>query len=383
MTDEKNLKRDDQGRWRIDFRCKGRRIIRVIGPSKREAEAEIVRLKAEILRDPFGFGKKAPEVLFEDHAKEFLELYSKQNKRSWRSDETSLDHLKEFFKGKYLSEITAESIEKYKAKRKADPVRPNAEKKPGVDPKFISPSTVNREVSCLKNVLNRAVDWEKLDRNPAAKIKKFREPNAKERILTIDEMKRLLAKASDDLRPVLVVALNTGMRKSEILSLRWKDADFVKGFIHIADSKSGRSRDIPMNGPVFETLHALDRSREFVFENPETKARVLDVKTAFKGACRRAKKDPDDKKDPGIVGVRFHDLRHTAASRMVEAGIDLVTVSKILGHSSIQMTMRYAHPTPENMRLAVQRLGEFFEKSGKKPESVEIRVPVNASKRAH
>jgi len=157
MNDEKNLKRDDQGRWRIDFRCKGRRIIRVVGPSKRQAEAEIVRLKAEILRDPYGFGKKAPEVLFEDHAKEFLELYSKQNKRSWISDETSLDHLKEFFRGKYLSEITAEQIEKYKAKRRADLVRPNAEKKPDVDPKLISPSTVNREVSCLKTVLNKAV----------------------------------------------------------------------------------------------------------------------------------------------------------------------------------------------------------------------------------
>jgi len=160
---------------------------------------------------------------------------------------------------------------------------------------------------------------------------------------------------SEELRPALIVALNTGMRKNEILSLRWRDVDFVKGFIHIADSKSGRSRDIPMNGLVFETLHAMARQREFVFENRETRTRIMDVKTAFHGACRRAE----------IKGVRFHDLRHTAASRMVEAGIDLVTVSKILGHSSIQMTMRYAHPTPENMRLAVRKLGEFFEKSGK------------------
>ncbi len=375
MIDEKNLKRDDQGRWRIDFRCKGRRIIRVIGPSKRQAEAEIVRLKGEILRDPYGFGKKAPEVLFEDHAKEFLELYSKQNKRSWARDETSLDHLKEFFKGKYLSEITAESIERYKAKRKAAlvPTRKKKKSKNPEEPRLVSPSTINRELTCLKTCLNRAVDWEKLVRNPAARVKKFREPNAKERILTIVETERMLAEASEDLRPVLVVALNTGMRKSEILSLRWKDVDFVKGFIHIADSKSGRSRDIPMNSPVFETLHDRSRAREFVFENPETKARTLDVRTAFKGACRRAE----------IKGVRFHDLRHTAASRMVEAGIDLVTVSKILGHASIQMTMRYAHPTPENMRLAVQRLGEFFEKSGKKPERVEIRIPVTASKTAH
>lgn len=99
---------------------------------------------------------------------------------------------------------------------------------------------------------------------------------------------------------------------------------------------------------------------EFVFYNPETMTNMKDIKTAFKAACRRAKKDPDDEKDPGIVGLRLHDLRHTAASKMIEAGVDLVTVSKILGHASIQMTMRYAHPTPENMRRAIEHLAESF-----------------------
>lgn len=363
---EKNLKRDSQGRWWIDFRCKGRRIRKLIGASKREAGERVTQIKADILRDPYGYGQKRPEIYFEDHAKEFLELYSKQNKRSWARDETSLDHLKEFFKGKYLSEISAESIEKYKAKRKADLLPARKQKKSkNEEPRLVSPSTINRELACLKTCLNHAVEWEKLDRNPAAKIKKFREPNAKERILTIDEMKRLLAVAGDELRPALIVALNSGMRKSEVLSLRWKDVDFVKGFIHVADSKSGRSRDIPMNGLTFETLYAMDRSGEFVFENPETRTHVLDMKTAFKSACRRAE----------IKGVRFHDLRHTAASRMVEGGIDLVTVSKILGHASIQMTMRYAHPTPENMRLAVQKLGEVFKESGQKADTVEMRLP--------
>jgi integrase len=365
----KNLKQNKDGRWRIDFRCKGRRIIRVMGKKQREAEDEIVRLKSEILRDPRGFGHKKPDVLFADHAKEFMDLYSKQNKRSWARDEISLDHLKEFFKGKYLSEITAEQVERYKAKRRADLARPNAKKKPGTVPGLLSPSTINRELACLKTCLNRAVDWEKLDRNPAAKIKKLKEPPGKERILTPDEMKRLLDKASEELRPALIIALNTGMRKTEILSLRWKDIDFFKGFIHVADSKSGRSRDIPMNGLTFEMLRGTDRSGEFVFTNHETKTHVLDVKTGFNGACRRA----------GIKGVRFHDLRHTAASRMVEAGIDLVTVKEIMGHASIQMTMRYAHPTPERKRLAVEKLGEYFEKSGKKQESIKIAVPATAS----
>jgi len=132
------------------------------------------------------------------------------------------------------------------------------------------------------------------------------------------------------------------MRRNEILSLKWADVDFAK---------SGKSRKVPMNASVYGTLKTLPRmSAEFIFFNAETKAHVKDIKTAFKAACRRAE----------IKGVRLHDLRHTAASKMIEAGADLVTVSKILGHSSIQMTMRYAHPTPENMRLAVSKLGDIL-----------------------
>lgn len=348
---EKNFFKDPKGRWRIDFRCKGRRVRQIVGPSKRQAEERLTKIKADILRDPYDFGRKKPEVLFETHADEFLELYSKQNKRSWTRDEISLDHLKEFFKEKHLSEITPELIEKYKLKRTADGV---------------SPATVNRELACLKTLFVKAIEWEKAERNPAAKIKKLRESKPRERILTVEEMRRLLKVASPEIRPVLIIALNTGMRRGEILGLRWRDVDFVKGFILIEDSKSGRSRKVPMNGLVFETLQAMNREREFVFENPDTRTAVKDVKTAFKGACRRAE----------IKGIRFHDLRHTAASRMIEAGADLVTVSKILGHATIQMTMRYCHSTPENMRRAVEKLSEVFKESGHKEDTIIIRPPV-------
>jgi integrase len=105
-----------------------------------------------------------------------------------------------------------------------------------------------------------------------------------------------------------------------------------------------------MNTLVSETLKNIKRESDYVFCNPTTKERIKDVKTAFKAACRRGE----------ISDLRFHDLRHTAATKMIEAGVDLVTVSKILGHSSIQMTMRYAHPTPENMQRAVGKLAEIF-----------------------
>ncbi len=349
------ISKDKKGRWIVDFTCKGRRITRVVGSSKRAAEARAAMIKADILRDPYDFGRKKPEILFEDQAKEYMELYSKQNKKSWMSDEYSLNHLKEYFKGKCLSEISPDLIEKYRLKRKADGV---------------SAATQNRELACLKTLFNKAVEWERVETNPAGKVKKIRENNIKERILSPDEMRRLIDAANPAIRPVLVTALNTGMRRNEILSLRWKNVDLVRGYIFIEDSKSGRSRNVPVNGEVFEALSGLKQDGEFVFPNAETGTYVKDVKTAFKGACERAK----------IKGLRLHDIRHTAASKMIEAGIDLVTVSKILGHASIQMTMRYAHPTPENMRLAVEKLGEIFQKSRDKVETIQIKQPVSEIK---
>jgi len=322
------------GKWVIDFTCKGRRIRRVIGTSKREAEAAAAAIKADIIRDKYGFAKPKKQILFEKFAKEYYELHSKQNKRSWMRDRASIRNLLRFFKGKTLNSITPDLIERYKAKRKDE----------------VSPASVNRELACLKNMFTKAIEWGKVDKNPVKKVKLFREQNIKEKILTNEEARKLIEVANSHLKPILIVALNTGMRKREILNLKWKNINFSKGYIFIEDSKSGRSRKIPMNNLVYKTLKSLKNESGFVFYNPETKKPIQDVKRAFGTACKKA----------GIIGLRFHDLRHTAATKMIEAGVDLVTASKILGHASIQMTMRYAHPTPENMKRAVEKLENIF-----------------------
>jgi integrase len=158
------------------------------------------------------------------------------------------------------------------------------------------------------------------------------------------------------------------MRRGEILGLRWTDVDLVRGFITLETSKSGRGRKIPLSGTVAAALGGVPHRGEFVFWNAETKTHVKDVKKGFAAALDTAK----------IEGLRFHDLRHTAASKMVEAGVDLVTVSKILGHASIQMTMRYAHPTPEALRQAVNRLGDFMEKPAQPDKKLTVRPAAQA-----
>lgn len=193
---------------------------------------------------------------------------------------------------------------------------------------------------------------------------------SKRGILAGDEAKRLIDTANPQIKPILIVALNTGMRRNEILSLKWKNVNFAKGFIFIENSKSGRSRDVPMNLLVCETLKDIKPVSEFVFFNPQTKSYIKDIKRSFKTACRKV----------DIKDLRFHDLRHTAASKMIETGTDIVTCSKILGHSDIKMTMRYCHPTFENMQKAVDMLGYMFKKTRHKVDTsakvVDIKKPV-------
>jgi len=348
MKKDKNLVFKN-GKWYIDFTFRYRRIRKGGFFTKEQARNALAKLRLELLNESLGFKRpgNGERIPFEKFANEWLEIYSKQNKRSWARDELSVRHLKRFFGGKILQDIGPEDIERFKAARKAEGV---------------TPATVNRELACLKTIFNKAIEWGRVESSPAAKVKKFREQNQKERILTENEARRLLEACGPGLRPIIIIGLNTGMRKDEILALKWANIDFAKAHIFIEDSKSGRSRYVPMNLQVYKVLKSLPRKGDYIFFNPETKDRIKDVKTAFRAACRRA----------GIKGLRFHDLRHSAASWMVEAGVDLVTISKILGHASIQMTMRYAHPTPENMRRAVEKLAEKTDLSRQKVDTVEI-----------
>jgi integrase len=351
QRNDRNLKFKD-GKWYVDFTYCGKRIRQFGGHTKEKARNTLAKMRLEKLDEKLGYKKpKLEDVTFEKFADDFLNDYAKPNKRSWQRDEFSLKRLKEFFKGDMLGEIGPEKVERFKAKRQAD----------------VSPSTVNRELACLKTLFSKAVEWGRLETNPISKVKKFREPNARERILSQDEARRLIECASPEIQPVLIVALNTGMRRNEILSLKWKDLDFVRDFLSIGDSKSGKGRKVPMNGAVREALKTIGRQAgtEFVFYNPGTKTHLMNIAGSFSSARTAA----------GLEGVRLHDLRHTAASKMIEAGVDLVTVSKILGHASIQMTMRYAHPTPENMKLAVEKLGEMLDPTRQKVDRMSVTVP--------
>ena len=350
---ERNLKLVD-GKWYADYTFSGKRHREFAGYTLAQARNTLVKMKAELLDVARGFKKPAAEdVPFEKFADTFLETYSKQSKRSWKSDERLLENLKRAFKGETLASIGPEKVECYRAARK---VEASKNSKLGAP---ISASTANRELACLKTLFSKAVEWGRIEVNPAARVKKLKEPPGRETILTEDQARGLIEAASLDFRPVLVVALGTAMRRGEILALRWTDLDLVRGIVTVANSKSGRSRKIPMSGTVAAALGGIPHHGEYVFWNPETKTQIKDVKTAWAAACARAK----------ISGVRFHDCRHSALTWMLQSGADIVSVSKIAGHASIVMTQRYCHASPELQRLAVNKVGEILEPTRQKVDT--------------
>jgi len=314
--------------WYIDYYADGRRIREVVGEKKSEARAALEARKGEIRTGKFHF-KEEKRILFEKFADEYME-YAKLNKKSWLRDEISLKHLIPHFKGMSLLKINPKHIEDYKRKR-LDKVKP---------------ATVNRELTLLKFMFSLARKWKYANENPVKEVKFFQERQLIIHTLNKEEAIKLMAVAADHLKPIIMLALNTGMRRGEILNLRWNDVDFDRQFIYIKETKSGMMRKVPMNSLVIDSLKKLERKNSFVFQNPKTDERLKHIRTAFYTARRKI----------GLDDFRFHDLRHTAATWMVTEGIDLVTVKEILGHSDIKTTMRYAHPTPENKRKAVDAL---------------------------
>ncbi len=168
----------------------------------------------------------------------------------------------------------------------------------------------------------------------------------------MDEENRLLNESIGYLRPIIFTALNTGMRRGEILGLKWSDIDLNTNMIIVnqTNSKSKKERKIPINSVLRNLLIELKLKSDenlYVFTD-DVGNPIKSIRSAFGSAIKKA----------GVSDLKFHDLRHTAATRMVEAGANIVAISKILGHSDIKTTMRYAHPE-DSLIDALESLGKF------------------------
>ncbi|HDZ25238.1 hypothetical protein LCGC14_1660050 [marine sediment metagenome] len=324
--------------WTIDYRDEnGKRIQQALphAQSREEAAFTLQKKVAEALDRKHGIERRREKIGFSDFAKIFLEDYMMTVRRNFRPDVYRLNHLCSYFKETDLRSITPLTVERFRKERL----------KTGN-----SKSTCNRYMALMKRLFSVAIEEGYTEENPVQKVKLYSEKDTlKERILTEQEERKLTETCSDALRPIIAVALNTGMRKTEILNLQWNQVDLKAWRIRVEKTKSGKVRFMPINDVLFHELRRLRNGQSpFVFFNPETMKPYVDMKKGFKAACRRA----------GIEGIRFHDLRHTFASRLIANGADIEVVRELLGHHSITVTQRYIHSSDERKRAAVELLSK-------------------------
>jgi integrase len=222
-------------------------------------------------------------------------------------------------------------------------------------PKGNMPATINRHMAAIKHMFTKAVEWEMVEEDVlkrVRKVKQLKENNRRLRYLSREECHALVEACNGYLKSIVITALNTGMRRGELLSLKWENVDLKHGFILLeqGDTKNGERREIPINAAVMAALQSIPRRLDggHVFYNPETKKPYQTLSNAFIKACKKA----------GIQDFHFHDLRHTFASHLVMAGQDLTTVKELLGHKTLTMTLRYSHLAPSHKVKALDVLNE-------------------------
>lgn len=335
----------------IDYYAGGKRYREAIGPKKKEAENALAE-KLQEIREGRHTGRAVKAVPVEVAVERYGKVYwpegaPPEEAKKHRDKKRYIEEVfQPHFKGRILMDISRGEIEALLAQRRALPTRYEAPR---------SAATCNREWAAIRHFLNTCADWGMMRAAPCAGIRPLREPKGRLRFLTVEEAALLIEKANARLKPVLRTALETGMRKAEILGLRWEDVDSPNRTLYVRRSKNGEPRYVPMSERLAAALKQVPRrvGSSYVFATKQGRP-FQDMRTAFENACVAAK----------IENFRFHDLRHTAASHLAMAGIPLKAVGEILGHKTPSMTARYAHFSREHLKRAVDSLPAWEKAEG-------------------
>lgn len=329
--------------WWMDFMYQGSRIRRSTGTAdKRLADAILGKVKSQIIEGVFFDRSAEQDRTFDDMMKRYLvERSPLKAPKSGIRHQSALKHLLPLFGQRVLGHMTPKMFAEYKVQRRLEGA---------------APATVNKELQLVRHAFNLAMrEWEWCRTNPMHRVALEQVRNEVDRWLTVEEEGRLLAAAAGWLQGIIVFALNTGMRQGEILNLHWEHIDFERGVLIVMKSKNGTRRTIPLITPVFKLLSEMQartgRTKGPVFLSPRGKR--LKVRYLVREFCRARDK-------ACIPDFRFHDMRHTLATRLVQQGVDLYTVQRILGHKTGIMTQRYAHHSPESLRAGLSVLEKPF-----------------------
>lgn len=299
--------------------------------------------------------KTIPE--FKEAMADFLkwsEIEHSARPATFRRYKVSSVALLRHFKNTVLDRITPEEVDRFKVARLAQFKTVRCKEKRRATNKPIQPATVNRELACLRAVFNNAIKGNVPVKNPVSKTaaKALHEDNEQTRVLSYDEQEKYLGKATPMLRDVATLMLETGMRPEEVYRIQPENVHLEAGYLFNPFGKTkAAKRRIGLTATAARVLAGrMVEGAAYLFQCETDPTRpVPKVNNAHDRAVRQSM----------VAPFRLYDLRHTWATRAAESGIDLVTLAAMLGHSKINMVMRYAHPTQEHQMKAIKRLEEF------------------------
>jgi integrase len=332
-------KRNDN--YYVDYSYKEKRYRKSVGKDKKIAELILKDTEVKIAKGEHLGIAEPKKILFEGFVKEYLD-YAKINKAqsTFQGDFKRFKaNLLPYFSGKYLKEIGTSLIEQFKTMRIAK----------------VKGSTVNRDLSLLKHFFTKAIDLEYTTNNPVKKVKFFKESQGRTRFLNPQEITTLLNNCSGILKSVVMTAIYTGMRRGEILNLKWQDVDIINKNITVTQTKNNVVRNIPIAAALFNELMQLPKHSEYVFsESDGIRYTPAKARKQLEAAVKKA----------NLSGVNYYTLRHSFASNLAMNCVDLRTIADLLGDRTLQMVMRYSHLSRSHLQNAIGKLNENLTQNG-------------------
>lgn len=310
-----------------------------ISTNFREAEALLIQRRQTIKEGKQPEIKRIPNHTFNELAEKYL---------SWINGRQKSARVKGYIIGQLISTFGSLPLRKFSA-------LVVEQLQTDIISRGLKNSSCNKVLNILKHMFAKAVEWEMVEDETLKRVRKVKllqDDSKRLRFLSKEECQTLTNTCQGNTKAIVITALNTGMRKGEILGLKWDNVDLRHGFILLDSTKNGERRETPINDTLRGVLQGLTRRLDipYVFYDNATGKPLQDVKRSFNTACRRA----------GIRDFHFHDLRHTFASHLVMAGVDITTVKELLGHKTLTMTLRYSHLAPAHKVKAVDVLDSIL-----------------------
>jgi len=323
--------------WWIRFSHKGK-IIRETSSSENKTVAKqlLSVRKAEVAQGKLKIKSKDSQILFSEYSLEFLKWAKIHKKKGgFLRYKFSIKKLSPFFDNKKLKDISKKDIDIYKGERI----------------KNVTGSTINRDLACLKKMFNNAIAENILEHNPVKNVEFFKEPKKSFNHLSEDDASSLIdACDTDAIKTFVILGLHMGLRKNEILSLKWEEVNLSDKLIVLKDTKNNKEDFLPLNETVFEHLKQKDRKSDYVICKEDGK-RYKDLRETWARIIKKA----------GLSHYTPHDMRHTFATTLIREGADLMAVKELGRWSDLKLVERYAFVAKDHRTRVINKLDGKFQ----------------------